>query len=307
MAIVLDASGGTASTGSSNASWSHTVAAGSYRIGIAGVAHNVQTEDITSMTWGGVDMTLIASTSVSNVEGSLYYITSPAVGVSSVNVQTGAAVRIGAISATFTGVEISDPIGTAETATVSPSTSVADTVTTEVGWMAVDFVAVIADLENQYAVDGSQVEIDKQFVNEGTEANNAFAGMSYEVATGPSVEMLWGLDTKTACMITVPLKTASIGKVRAVKYFHDINDPGGRIIDDTGRIVPPWEVRPNNWIRVTGLFLPTTTIYESFAHDPELAYIEEVGYSIRGGLRIKTNRGELTEVLLARAAGGKSL
>ncbi len=129
-----------------------------------------------------------------------------------------------------------------------------------------------------------------------------------EEAGAATVTMSWGLSTADEwSIVAVPLKPAPTETSRAIKYFHDINDPGGRIIDDKGRHVQPWEMKPNNWIRVTGLFLPTSTKYTSFTKDPELAYIEEVSYSVRGGLRIKTNRGEMTEVLLARAAGGKTL
>ena len=60
-------------------------------------------------------------------------------------------------------------------------------------------------------------------------------------------------------------------------------------------------------IKVTGIGLPTSKEYSSFVQDPSIAYIEEVTFSARGGLRIKTNRGEMTDVLLARAAGGKTL
>jgi len=124
-----------------------------------------------------------------------------------------------------------------------------------------------------------------------------------------SVAMEWLADgSGTGYMYAaVSVMPASAARTRAVKYFHDINDPAGRIFDDLGRVVPPWELEPDNWIRVTGLFLPTSTKYASFTQDPELAYIEEVSFSVRGGLRIKTNRGEMTEVLLARAAGGKTL
>lgn len=133
----------------------------------------------------------------------------------------------------------------------------------------------------------------------------AWGGQSYE-AGAASVTMGWSGTGGPGGYIAVSMRAASAGRSRAIKYFHDINDPGGRIYNDLGRVVPPWELKPNNWIRVTGLFLPTSTKYKSFTQDPELAYIEEVSFSARG-LRIKTNRGEMTEVLLARAAGGKTL
>jgi len=100
----------------------------------------------------------------------------------------------------------------------------------------------------------------------------------------------------------VPLNAAVSGKSRAIEYFYDIYS--GVILDARGHPVSPWEVKANRWIKVTGVFPPTSTKYDSFGEDPEVAYIESVKVRRGGDLQIKTSKGDLGEVILARAAGG---
>ena len=69
----------------------------------------------------------------------------------------------------------------------------------------------------------------------------------------------------------------------------------------------PWNVKPDAWLMVAGWGLPTAVAYENFNEDPMLAYIEAVSYDdTRGQVEIATNRGELSEVILARSSLGSN-
>ncbi|RLC88752.1 MAG: hypothetical protein DRJ03_01495 [Chloroflexi bacterium] len=91
---------------------------------------------------------------------------------------------------------------------------------------------------------------------------------------------------------------------RLVEYTFDIWDPKRRIKDQQGRIVPPEEVEPDNWMRVLGISMPGAKVFESLVEDWDVVYIMETAMSGRG-LRMKGNRNELAEVIISRAAGGK--
>lgn len=130
-------------------------------------------------------------------------------------------------------------------------------------------------------------------------------GASYK-AGATTVQMYYDFSVaREHGQIGLPMRAFPPGQARGIEYFYDIYSDD--ILDAQGRKIPPWEIKANRWIKVTGVFLPSPIEYESFVQDPTLAYIEEVSYNVRGGLKIKTSRGELTDVLLARAAGGKTL
>ena len=306
MTVTFDASASAFSTASTNLAWTHTAGSGADRIAVVGLAWN-WTGTTVAMTLNGGAMTKVSGAPTSsNLEVGLWYSVSPPSGSNDVSAVLSNAARCTGISASFDGIKLDDPIGVPQNAAVDMSTSIADTVDAEADWMVVDIAGFEVTDNADYAEGAGQTLIVKTGKDSENREWNAFAGMSYE-AGAATVEMSWSCTNAVAAIVMVPIKVAIGGKSRGVKYFHDINDPGGRIYDELGRVVDPWELKPNNWIRVTGLFLPTSTKYASFTQDPELAYIEEVAFSVTGGLRIKTNRGEMTEVLLARAAGGKTL
>ena len=261
-----------------------------------------------TVEYGGESMTKYSSISDGVNSGlEMYYTIAPPTS-QSVSVKTDGGF-IGVTAANFSGAHQTTPF-TADTSAVNATSDYTYSLSGGAGGeVAYDIIG-----QHRYGSTNGPFVTTQVGQVEGVEAiggdgstNMAGISQSY-IAGAASVTFGWTKASGLASVnIAVLIKAAEIGLSRAIKYFHNINDPGGRIYDELGRVVPPWEVKPNNWIRVTGLFLPTSTKYASFTKDPELAYIEEVTFSATGGLRIKTNRGEMTEVLLARAAGGKTL
>lgn len=75
------------------------------------------------------------------------------------------------------------------------------------------------------------------------------------------------------------------------------------IVDQSGNPVPPEEVRPNNWLRVENLALPTSDVYGGLAQDPMLLFIEEVSFDEASGLGITSSRSRFVASIISRLAG----
>lgn len=262
------------------------------------------TQTLGTVSYAGTEMPQAGVADVGFCFVYAHYLTNPPVGANTVSVtQTQGSLRV--IAASYTGVDPQNPIrsvftddggGNATSITLTDALS---------GDLQVAAGGTREDTSGLGSITWSNSETERlENGDSGTGARIAVADLDPD--TGTTMGFDDPNDDYTA-LIGFALVPASAGKTRAIKYFYDINDPRGIIRDELGRVVPPWQVQANNWIRVSGIFLPTSKKYASFTQDPELAYIEEVQYSVRGGLRIKTSRGELTEVLFARAASGKTL
>jgi hypothetical protein len=95
---------------------------------------------------------------------------------------------------------------------------------------------------------------------------------------------------------------------RAIAYYYDIWHPDHPITDAQGNIIPPWLIRANNWIQITGLSLPTMKQTSTFVDDPTLFYIEECEYQDGADLpALKNNRAQLLDVALSRLAARSSV
>ena len=79
--------------------------------------------------------------------------------------------------------------------------------------------------------------------------------------------------------------------------------PGTVIKDQNGNVVPPEEIRPNNWMLIENLALPTSAVFSSLTANPSALFIEEVAYSEDSGLQITAGRDRFTQSLVARIAG----
>lgn len=68
------------------------------------------------------------------------------------------------------------------------------------------------------------------------------------------------------------------------KYFTDLRDAARRIYLADGVEIPPWRIRPGEWIQYTDL--PITTTDQNLAKDPRNFFIESVAYSMPYGLQL---------------------
>jgi hypothetical protein len=79
--------------------------------------------------------------------------------------------------------------------------------------------------------------------------------------------------------------------------------PGTIIKDQNGNVVPPEEIRPNNWMLIENLALPTSAVFSSLTANPSALFIEEISYDEISGLGITAGRDRFTQALVARIAG----
>jgi len=79
--------------------------------------------------------------------------------------------------------------------------------------------------------------------------------------------------------------------------------PGTVIRDQNGNVVPPEEIRPNNWMLIENLALPTGAVFSSLTQNPMALFIEEVSFDETNGLQITAGRDRFTQSLVARIAG----
>lgn len=237
----------------------------------------------------------------------IWYIYAPAAGNNNIVASSAGAVVTngGAVAASYVGTRGEDAFG----ATSSNSTGGGLTISTSVTGYEDGMVIAAGGREaatplitppEQTERGTAAYTLGGGFNNRVTESDKRGSGtvtVSYSHLAGVSLGI-----------IAIPIRPAETGRRRGISYTFDIWDPEQKIPNEQGRNVPPWEVKRDRWIRVTGLLLPSSEAYDSFADDPEVAYIESVTYDdVAGSLSIKTSRGELGEVILARATGKKTL
>jgi len=310
--IQFDQVSSTNSGSSTNVAMTHAISAGAKNVAVFVHTTGVFSSNVAPVpVYAGNAMTLVDTQTIADAGNAgaqhVYYAVGMPSGDNTVNVMdfgftNGTITVLG-----YTGVDQTSPIGTPDKEAYVPSTTTTSevTVTSSTNGLVIDFLTVKDSVTN-YTPGTGQTK--RSFVASGGSGTNRTVANSSEKLGATSVAMTWSSFPNLGYgAIAVPLNPAQSLVSRGIDYFFDIYDPSGRILDANGREVMPWKLRANRWIRVSGLFLPSAVKYENYTLDPELAYIEEVSYSLRGGLRIKTNRGELTEVLLARAAGGKIL
>lgn len=268
-------------------------------------------------TYGGVAMTKLSSnatTSNADCNDEVWYLVNPPVGANNFFFNMGLGFQasdqnLSAIGLNYTGVDPTAPLGTYGTSNVTVASNAAPQVlsvplTGATGEVFVDFCCFVSASTNEVATVGAGQTERANLVGA---ANNRPCVSISDIPGAASISMersITRVNAIVATLTAVPLKPAPTGKARALEYFYDIHS--GYILDALGNRLQPWEIKPNRWIRVSGYLLPSGKKFASYTEDPEVAYIEEVAYTDRG-VSIKTNRGELTEVLFARAAGGKTL
>jgi phosphodiesterase/alkaline phosphatase D-like protein len=204
--VELDSVSSGTEDGVSSITIAHTVGTGANRLLLVGVSWAMSgedTQDISSVTFGGV-----ALTEVDYMEGgqnrrdAIYYLTNPASGTANVVVTFSGAVNAVVGAASFTGVDQTTPLGTAATANggQNGTTTATVNVTTEVGDLVFDTVAA----GRTPTVGAGQTAL----WNIPTTAGNiVHSAASTEQATSTSTTMSWNLaDTATWGIVAVPIK-----------------------------------------------------------------------------------------------------
>ena len=72
----------------------------------------------------------------------------------------------------------------------------------------------------------------------------------------------------------------------SVDYYRRIADNSLAVYEKSGRKLPPWEVRPDHWLRLTDLYPFKANDPVLLQSDPQVKYVEEVIYSEPYGLQL---------------------
>lgn len=288
-----------------NDTWAHTCAADATLL-IVGFCHTQQDVGpgiIDSVTYAAVALTKLVRITTSNgneLAVELWYLENPSTGANNIVVTTEEHGVI--VAASYSGSRSENALGTYATNDSASATSLGATVIGYDGGINVAVGGTMDDIA--LGVGTTQTER-----GEAQHTDRCSGNLSDKVGSG-NVYLSFShvFAARHMAIVVVPILPAEAGLERAVAYYFDIWDPEQKILDAMGRRIPPWEVHADRWIRVTGVMLPTTEVYDSLVDDPECAYIESVAYDDESGaLTIKTSRGELGEVILARASGRKTM
>lgn len=304
MAVSFDSSAYEAHSGAGTVTKAFTIPAIENRILIVAVG-TTPGVTISAKTFAGIELAPLDS-AASGAGGTdreilRYYLVNPPTGSASVVVTCDGSFTVAI--ACYVGVDVLNPWGAGNSNQGDPVTSISTVVTTQADWLVVDAAVFRAQFAPEPYPDVSQTER----VDASATSTDYPVGMSEEQGSG-SVAMSWTCDSNDAAIVAAPLLPARILRGRAVSYYYDVWDPQQRILDEFGASVAPWDVEPNRWIAVMGFSTPTSEVFDTFADDPRLAYIEEVSYEDSSGLlSIVTNRGELAEVIMAQAASGSNM
>ena len=199
-AITLDATS-TASNNASSITWSHTIGSGGNRILIVGVsiAAGSAVPSVSSVTYGGVNLTFINAVSAPDVRRSeMWYLLNPTSGTADIVVTLSGvpyAVLVGGSS--FYNVNQSVPLGTSNTATgwsATPSVTVSSAVNDLVIDNLVGYTYITA-------AGAGQTEMWRNNISTRPGAGSTEPGAT-------SVEMSWTIDAGTYALMAVPIKPA---------------------------------------------------------------------------------------------------
>jgi len=88
---------------------------------------------------------------------------------------------------------------------------------------------------------------------------------------------------------------------RGVDYYRRNSDPRLEIRDLRGNVVPPWELRPNKWLKTTDLYGWKPSPLQ-LPDDYQSKYIESVSWREPDNLTLEGSTGDNLQVKLARIA-----
>lgn len=201
MALAVDAVSTMTGTGVGPFTWSHTCS-GSNRVLKVDVMYYESGDTISALTYNGVSMTVIPSSTVSNGQYTVtsYSLVAPATGSNTVSLTfTGSVFECSAGAISWTGADQSTPLGTAVTATGS-STTPSVTASSASGEVVADALIIVHS--GTLSVDGSQTQRWNAIGNAGF---TKYAGSTEDGAA--SVPMSWSNSTSQDWAISaVPVK-----------------------------------------------------------------------------------------------------
>jgi hypothetical protein len=186
MAITFDAESHPSSFAQNN-TWTHTVGAGSNCIAIVIAATSGSSQHPTTVTFGGVAMTQLATYDQSSKETAVYYLVDPTSGDNTVVCNWSGGFYCGVTCLTFSGVNQASPF-TNNGGSCGTSTTASNTINSTVDDIVVDLVAIYGATATP---DGSQV----QAFNSGYGLFKL--GVSYIAGTSPTATTSWTLSPST--------------------------------------------------------------------------------------------------------------
>lgn len=313
MAVEVDTSTSKTQDQTSPIVKSHTVGAGGQnRVIIVGVAQRMHAVAITAITYGGQAMTEFADSGAVAPRVRLFYLVDPPTGANNISVSHGGNTAKIIFGLSLFGVNLDSPTGNVDEQNAAGQVTATGDIATELGDLAVSMVAKKADDNDTFSISsgggggggGGAVEICDLDMNDVTNDGEAAAG--YSSANIAQTTHTWLWQTSRGMGLAMgQIKKAAEPALAPVEYFIDAWDPEQVIHNSNGQHVHRHTIRPNTWIRVTGLHEKLGVHYDNFYDDSTVAYIESVTYDAESDVvTIVTNKGLLPEVLLANLAAG---
>lgn len=321
MAIVFDS----ASFGeglNTDLSWTHTVTdSGSDRIIIVSIgirnASGNPNPSINGVTYAGESFTLIASdsretASDNEIFGWMYYLVNPKTGANTVEVDANFAAagqNIVAIAASYTGIDVNDPIGTpASIDRALTDNDLSVTVTSAENELVVDmFTALYVSGD---AEPTTTAQIERYEEEYGSGGASIHVNISDQVGAS-SVDMSWSFTQVNTnypeVLIAVPLKPSTDIKTPLVEILNNayMDRFAGRtkILSTSGEDLLLEQIPTNSWAYFDGPNFPNTNRPDNLTQDGIAAFIESV--SVKGDIATITAQSEnfLTNILSRLARG----
>ena len=291
-----------------NRTMAHTTDVGVYRALLVWVFTGNIGQDVTAISYNGVDILANVLVDELNSDGDdarvhCFYALAPSVGAHNVVYTLTGNCSHACSAQAWVGVDPDYSFGVPVTAQAFGNTPTVS-VNSEADEKVVDGVCFIAGGATAITLGADQVEILR--VASGAGVTIGY-GSSYEVGA-PTNVMSWGLAGNNHWAIgAVALRPLVPFAERPIEYTIDVWDPEQRMIDSAGHAVPRHKIKPNRWGRLIGLESTTAKVYENNYDDPTLFYIESVQYDGENDqVQIVTSRGDLPEVMMARLASGST-
>jgi len=156
-----------------------------------------------------------------------------------------------------------------------------------------------ADPNNLFSTDYSKIDFNGTLVPSYENASRTAWTIIKEItALGDGSDNRWVFgvwDSQRAVYAAVPT---------TVKYTQSLSDPSQRIIDDhTKAVIPPWKVKPGQWMMYTDLLvgqIQDTTL----GVDPRTQFIESVIFTAPADLQLAGSQVSTLQQKLARLGLG---